>query len=161
MKKLSPEVLRTHKGISFVGVTTTFLCHDGKGNFVMAKRGQNARDEQGRWEIGAGGLKAGTPILENVKREIKEEYNAQALEIEYMGYRDMHRKLDDGTPTHWVALDFAVLVDPKQVDNNEPEILDAVEWFTLDKLPSPLHSQGEIYLKIYKKQLAKILKLSK
>jgi 8-oxo-dGTP diphosphatase len=113
MKKLSPEVLRTHKGISFVGVTTTFLCHDGKGNFVMAKRGQNARDEQGRWEIGAGGLKAGTPILENVKREIKEEYNAKALEIEYMGYRDMHRKLDDGTPTHWVALDFAVLVDPQ------------------------------------------------
>ncbi len=124
----------------------------------MAKRGQNARDEQGRWEIGAGGLKWGVPVIENVKREIKEEYNATAKQIEFLGYRDMHRQLNDGTRTHWIGLDFAVLIDPKGVKNNEPEILDAVGWFSLDTLPSPGHSQTEFYLKKYKDELAKILK---
>ena len=42
------------KGIDFIGITTVFFCHDGKGKFLMAKRSKNARDEHGRWDIGGG-----------------------------------------------------------------------------------------------------------
>jgi hypothetical protein len=35
--KLPPETLRKHKGISFVGITTCFICHDGNGNIFMAQ----------------------------------------------------------------------------------------------------------------------------
>ena len=44
------------KGIDFTGVTVVFLCHDGKGNILLSKRGQNARDERGTWDPGGGGL---------------------------------------------------------------------------------------------------------
>lgn len=73
-----------------------------------------------------------------------EEYGAEALEIEFLGYRDVFRELDDGTPTHWLGLDFLVLVDPAQVEIKEPEMFDDAGWFTLDSLPSPLHSQVNI-----------------
>jgi len=33
------------KGIDFTGVSIVYFCHDGKGNFLMQKRSQQARDE--------------------------------------------------------------------------------------------------------------------
>ena len=157
IKKLEPEVLRKHKGVSFVGIATCFFCHDGQGNFVLAKRSNKARDEQGTWEVGGGGLKAGVAVEENIKREVKEEYGADALNLEFLGYRDIFRKLDDGTPTHWLGLDFAVLVNRNEVKNNEPDMFDEVEWFTFKDLPSPLHSQVPTFFKKYEEQIAKIL----
>lgn len=48
IKKMTPQQIRRHKGISFTGVTTVFVCHDGRGKMLLAKRSQNARDEKGR-----------------------------------------------------------------------------------------------------------------
>ncbi len=62
------------KGADFTGVAIVFFCHHGKGNFIMAKRSQNARDEQGKWDIGGGGLDFGISVEETLKKEIKEEY---------------------------------------------------------------------------------------
>lgn len=153
MDKLPPEVLRAHKGISFVGVTTSFLCYDKTGEFIMAKRGQKARDEQGTWDQGGGGLKWGDKALDNVSREVLEEYGARAQKIDFLGYHDVLRNLGDGTPTHWLLLSFAVLVDRAEVRNNEPEVIDEIGWFTLSSLPSPLHSQQLPYFERYKAEL--------
>ena len=143
-EKLSPEVIRHHKGKSFPGVTTVFLCHDGEGRIFFQRRSQKARDEQGRWDIGGGGLKMGQSAEENVRREIMEEYGVEPLAVEFIGYRDAFRQDSDGTHTHWLAMDFLVLVDPAQVSVMEPEMVDDAGWFTLDALPSPLHSQLEL-----------------
>lgn len=35
------------KGEDFTGITIVFLCHDGEGNFLLAKRGAQCRDENG------------------------------------------------------------------------------------------------------------------
>jgi 8-oxo-dGTP diphosphatase len=145
-EKLSAEVLRQHKGASFPGISTVFFCHDGAGRIFFTKRSQNARDEQGRWDVGAGGLKWGQTAEENVRRELKEEYGAAALKVEFLGYRDVFRELVDGTPTHWLGLDFLVLVDPAQVRVMEPDMIDDSGWFTLDELPTPLHSQVSVAL---------------
>lgn len=155
--KLPPEILRQHKGSSFVGVTTVFLCHDGRGKVFLAKRSKNARDEHGRWSPGAGGLKHGQSLEQNVRRELKEENAAEALKIDYMGYMDVFRNLADGTPTHWLAMNFAVLVDPKQMQINEPDMFDDSGWFTLDNLPSPPHSQFETFMNLHGDTLKKIL----
>lgn len=160
IEKLNSEILRQHKGVSFTGVGTVFFCHDGSGKFVMTKRSQKCRDEKGRWEICGGGLKWGSSAEENIKREVLEEFGAQAQNISFMGYRDVFRTLEDDTPTHWLMLDFAVLVNPKQVCINEPEMADDLGWFTLEGLPSPLHSQIETFIKKYKKQLEEILTTS-
>lgn len=141
MNALPEDILRTHKGVSFVGVTTCFVCHDGSGNIFMAKRSQEARDEKGCWDIGGGGLDWGLTAEQNVIKEVQEEYAAIPKAVEFMGYRDVFRNLPDGTETHWLALDFAVLIDPKTAKINEPTKFDDAGWFTLDSLPSPLHSQ--------------------
>jgi len=156
-QKLDPAELRKHKGTSFVGVGTVFFCHDGKGKFLMSKRSQKCRDEQGRWEVAGGGLKWGVTAEDNLIREVKEEFGAEAKNIDFMGYRDVFRKLEDGTPTHWVMLDFAVEVNPAEVKRNEPDMSDEIGWFTLDSQPQPLHSQHTTLMNKYKKEIEKIL----
>ena len=124
----------------------------------MAKRSQKSRDEQGKWEIGGGGLKWGRTAEDNMRREVKEEYNATVLKSDFLGYRDVFRELKDGSKTHWLGLDFAVLVDPSEIRINEPDMFDDSGWFTLDNLPAPLHSQSPTFFEQYADQLKPFLK---
>lgn len=153
LEKLSADIIRKHKGLSFVGVTTCFFCHDGNGKLFMAKRSKNARDEHGNWDIGGGGLKWGVSAEENAIREIQEEYSTTPKHMEFLGYRDAFRELPDGTLTHWLALDFLAEVDSDEVRINEPEMFDESGWFEIDALPSPLHSQLPHAFEIYKSKL--------
>jgi 8-oxo-dGTP diphosphatase len=137
------------KGVDYPGITTVFYCHDGEGNFVMNKRNGNCRDEKYRWDIGGGGLKKGKTLEENLRKEIKEEYTADCLKIEYLGFREMLRN-ENKKSTHWIGFDYKVLVDRDKVSNGEPHKFDAVEWFSLDNLPSPVHSQFPEFLRKYK-----------
>jgi len=147
--KLSPMEIRKHKGISFTGITTVFFCHDGNGRVFLAKRSQNARDEHGRWAPGAGGQKHGETIENTVRRELKEEFAADPLRIDFLGYFDVLRELPDGTPTNWLAMTFAVQVDPMHIRISEPEMFDEHGWFSLDQLPTPLHSQFDTFLHLH------------
>ena len=141
-KKLTTTTLRKHKGLSFTGITTVFFCHDGKGNFLLQKRSKNARDEHGTWDPGGGGLKHGYTLIDNVKREIKEEYDAEPLKIDFIGYFDVFRPTKyEKTNSHWLAMLFCVLVDRDKIKINEPKMIDEINWFKLDRLPTPLHSQ--------------------
>lgn len=119
------------RGIDFIGVTCSFVCHDGKGNFVLHRRSQNCRDEQGNWDNGGGAHEFGDKLEDTVRREIKEEYGADAIKLEYIKTYDAIRQLADGTPTHWVAVIFAALVNPKAVKNNEPYKIDDLGWFRM------------------------------
>ena len=123
----------------------------------MAKRSRKARDEQGRWEIQGGGLKWGDSPLDNLQREVLEECGVSPQRIEFLGYRSIKRKLKDGTPTHWISLDFAALVDRAKVRLNEPEMFDNMGWFTLERQPKPVHSQHKIFIAKYEDRLRKLL----
>jgi 8-oxo-dGTP diphosphatase len=140
------------KGVDYTGVSIIFFCHDGAGKFLMEKRGANARDEQGRWDIGGGALEFDETIDESLRKEVKEEYCTDVISYEFLGYRDAHRQ-KDGKPTHWIGLDFKVLVDPKKVAIGEPHKFDDMGWFTLDTMPTPIHSQLPLFLENYKGKL--------
>ncbi len=140
------------KGEDFTGVTVVFLCHDGKGNVLLAKRSENCRDERGRWDCGGGGLEFGDKVIDTLKKEISEEYRADVLEQEFLGFRDVHRE-HQGKKTHWVVLDFKVLIDKNKVAIGEPHKFDALEWFSLDNLPTPIHSQFLFFLEKYKDRM--------
>ncbi|MBX4210842.1 NUDIX domain-containing protein [Candidatus Parcubacteria bacterium] len=140
------------KGTDFIGVAVVYFCHDGKGNVVMAQRSQNARDEKGRWDIGGGAVEFGDPIEECLKKEIKEEYCTDIKAYEFLGIRDVHRE-HDGKKTHWIALDYKVLVDRDMVAIGEPHKFDNIGWFTLKKIPKEIHSQLPTFLEKYKKEL--------
>lgn len=140
------------KGFDYPGVSITYFCHDGEGNFLFHKRGKNCRDEHGCWDCGGGGLKFGEKVEEVLKREVKEEYSTDVLEYEFIAYNDVHR-IHDSKMTHWVALCFKVLVDKKKVKNGEPDKFDEIGWFRLDNLPDNLHSQLPSFLDKYKNKL--------
>ncbi|MBR9675757.1 NUDIX hydrolase [Candidatus Woesearchaeota archaeon] len=140
------------KGIDYVGVSITFFCHDREGNFLMALRSENCRDEHNTWDIGSGGLEFGDSIIETLKKEILEEYTTSILEHEFLGYRDVHR-LHEGVKTQWVMLDFKVLINKDKAGNGEPHKFKEVKWFRLDDLPDNLHSQFNKYYETYKEKL--------
>jgi len=140
------------QGSDFIGVCVVYFCHDGNGKVLLSKRGKNARDEQGTWDPGGGALDFGDTVEETLHREIKEEYDADVLNLEFLGFRDVHR-FHEGNQTHWIAPDYKVLVDPTQVKNNEPHKFDDIGWFTLDTLPKPVHSQFPTFLQQYKNRL--------
>lgn len=145
-------VKNMRKGVDYVGVSICYFCHDGKGNFVMAKRSENCRDEHGKWDTGGGALEFGDDVLERLKKEIKEEYLTDVLDCEFLGYDDVHRE-HGGKKTHWVALLFKVLVDREKVQIGEPHKFSDIGWFTLDTLPDNLHSSLPNFFKKYKDKL--------
>ncbi len=140
------------KGFDVPGVCVVYFCHDGQGNFVMAKRNANARDEHGRWDIGGGGLEVHDSVEETIRREILEEYCTEVLCFEFLGYRDVHREHKD-KKTHWIALDFLVHVDRATVAIGEPHKFDDIGWFRLDSLPENIHSQLPNFLHLYRQKL--------
>ena len=142
------------KGEDYTGVTIVYLCHDGKGNYLLNKRSENCRDEQGRWDIGGGGLEFGDTVENTLRKEIKEEYSTDVLDFEFLGYRDVHRE-NDGKKSHWIALDFKVLVDRAKVKNGELYKFEEVRWFKIEEFPEPLHSQLPTFLKNYKDEVFK------
>lgn len=140
------------KGFDFIGVCVSFYCHDGQGNYVFHKRSEKCRDEHGHWDCGGGGIKFGESIEDAVRREVREEYGTEVLEMEPVGHSDVFRTID-GEASHWIAFRFKVLVSRDKVINNEPEKHSELGWFTLDNLPTPLHSQIPHELEMYKDKL--------
>jgi len=141
------------KGIDYIAVGVVFFCHDGKGNVLLNKRSDKSRDEQGKWDPGGGSMDVEEEVTDTLKREIKEEYCANIINSEFLGFRDVHRLDRDGNKTHWIALDFKILVDRKKVKNGVPDKHDQIGWFKIDNLPKPLHSQFPFFLQKYKNKL--------
>ena len=128
------------KGVDYIGVTCVFFCHDGRGRFLLHKRSNKCRDEVGNWDCGGGALELGEDFEPAVRREIKEEYSADVVDLKFLTTTNVLRK-NGQENTHWVALIFAAKVLPEQVKIGEPDFMEEIGWFTEDNLPSPPHSQ--------------------
>ena len=126
-------------GIDHIGVRCGWVVHDGHGRVLMMKRGPKARDEHGAWEFGGGAVEFGESIDEAVRRELLEELGVKEADIEFLAFRDIHRKTPGGQPMHSISLIHGVKVDPKAPKIGEPEAISEIGWFTKDTLPTPLH----------------------
>jgi len=133
-------------GIDFIGITTPFFCHDGQGNFILHKRSNQCRDERGFWDVGSGKLEFGQTLEESVLREVKEEYGCIGIIQNQLPPYTLLRT-HEGVKTHWIAIPFLILVDPKKMKNNDPDKITEVGLFSLLKLPKPLHSGLRYILK--------------
>lgn len=153
MKKLSKKEY-THqdlkRGMDYIGVTVVFFCHDGKGKLLMYLRTEKCRDEHNTWDVGGGSMEFGETFEQAVMREVKEEYGAEALKLDFVQVNNVIRK-HNGVPTHWIALIFAVQVDPGNVIIGEPEKMGEIGWFLPDDLPGPRHSMLDTHLAMVRK----------
>lgn len=136
--KIDGSSIRRDRALTEPVVSCVFVCHDAAGRVLLARRSSGARDEPGTWDTGAGALEHGESFAAAVTRELREEYRAEALAIEPIGVRNILR----GDPvSHWVAVVFAVEVDPARVAVGEPHKFDELGWFAPDAPPQPGHSQ--------------------
>ncbi|MCA2216374.1 NUDIX domain-containing protein [Jidongwangia harbinensis] len=119
-------------------VSCVFVCRDDEGRILLARRSPGARDEPGAWDCGAGALEFGETFEAAVAREVREEYATEPLGTTLLGVRNVLR---EDPPSHWVAIVFAVRVDPEAVAIGEPHKFDRLGWFAPNALPAPLHSQ--------------------
>ena len=140
------------KGIDYTGITIIFFCLDNDNNLLMAKRSTKCRDEHHKWDCGGGGLEFGDDVIDTLKKEVREEYCTDVLNHNFLGYRTINRE-HEGKKTHWLALDFKVVVDRDKVQNGEPHKFDDLQWFSLNNLPENTHSQFPTFLKKYKDKL--------
>ncbi len=144
-------------GIDFPAIATTFYCHDGHGNFLLHKRSTQTRDDQGTWDVGGGKLEQGLTLRQNILKEIGEEYGCTGVIQEQLPIYEIFRT-NKGVKTHWLAIPFIVKVNPKKVKINEPHKIDELGWFSLSKLPKPLHPGSAIGFRQNKKYFAKYSK---
>ncbi|MCA9344251.1 NUDIX domain-containing protein [Candidatus Saccharibacteria bacterium] len=139
---VAEEKVDLRRGIDHIGVTVNFLIHDGSGKILLQKRSKNCRDEHGKWDIGGGAVEFGEELHEALERELMEEYKISPLAYELTEIYNALRE-HQGIPTHWVAINYKVLVNPDEIRIGEPHKVDAIGWFNEDDLPesSELHSK--------------------
>ncbi len=138
-KKVADKSTDLKRGVDYIGVTVNFLVHDGNGKILLHKRSQNCRDEQGKWDIGGGAVEFGETLDDAVRRELKEELCVEPIELFAAQHYDAHR-INNGVPTHWIAITYIARVNPDNVKIGEPHKIDDIGWFTKDALPTPRHS---------------------
>ncbi len=141
-------------GVNYPGITLPFVCHDGNGNFLLHQRSNECRDEKMRWDFGSGQIEFGEKVEEGVLRELIEEYGCTGKICEQLPALSILRTMD-GTPTHWVAIPFIILVEPKDVKIMEPHKVNDYGWYKLSVLPQPFHSGWQGVYEVYKPYLEK------
>ncbi|MGW0587378.1 NUDIX domain-containing protein [Streptosporangium sp. NPDC002607] len=133
-----PSVDPRPAGRSYIGVSCSFVCHDGKGRVLLHLRGPGARDSREVWDSGAGELAFGEDFEACVRREVSEEFGATALELVQVGVANVRRTSGE-VATHWVSVQFAVLIDPSEVTLAEPDRIGNLTWFGEGDVPAELH----------------------
>lgn len=143
-EQLDPSLIKTHRGKSYVGISTGAAIFNQKGELFLAKRSQNARDEHGTWDVCGGGLEWGLTLEENMRQEMLEEFNIITNSpLHYVRLKEAFRTDQKGHKTHWLSIGYIVILsndEVAQIKINEPDKFDEMGWFSLDELPTPLHS---------------------
>ena len=91
-------------------------------------------------------------------KELREEYGCAGTIKEQLPTRTLLRKSPAGEQTHWILVPFIILLskeEVKKVKIGDPEKMVELGWFSLDKLPTPLHPGFKKTIELYKNKLNK------
>lgn len=130
-------------GVDTIGISTSFYCHNRKGEWLLHKRSDACRDERGMWDSGGGKVEFGLTLQENVLKEIQEEYCCSAIIEEQLPAITLIRNTSEGVLTHWIVVPFILLIPEEEEQNvriGDVEKISTLGWFSFNSLPHPLHS---------------------
>lgn len=150
-------------GKDYPGVCVVFFCHDGNGQFVMARRTKDARNEPNTWDIGGGEVEIGVSKATTLCNEIHQEYGVDVVHFEEVGSREVMRPFHepDGSArvVHWYAFDFIVEIPHIGVHIGEPHKFSELDWFTLESLPPNTELYGTLpdFLRKHNQRIREIL----
>lgn len=104
---------------------------NSEGKFFMAKRGENARDDQGKWEF-PGGKVLPMETRENaMRRNIKEKYGMEVKIIKVLGVYDV---IDEQAGDHWVSTTYFCNHASGEPQNLILNKCDEISWFSLEEI---------------------------
>lgn len=137
-------------GIDYIGVSVgAFLVND-KGEVLLVKRSQNAKNEKGTWEAPGGAVEFDETLENAIRREMKEELG---IDIEILEQWIAQDHIIPEDRQHWVPTTFLAKVAAGQMPKiMEPHKHDEIGWFALDNFPSSLSLITQIDVKEYKKR---------
>eukprot|EP00747_Dinoflagellata_sp_TGD_P168872 gnl/TRDRNA2_/TRDRNA2_196309_c0_seq1.p1 gnl/TRDRNA2_/TRDRNA2_196309_c0~~gnl/TRDRNA2_/TRDRNA2_196309_c0_seq1.p1 ORF type:complete len:211 (+),score=39.59 gnl/TRDRNA2_/TRDRNA2_196309_c0_seq1:43-675(+) len=151
-------------GKDYPGVGVGAWVFDAQDRVLLVKRSSKSRNEPGTWSRPGGAVEFGETCEEALAREMLEETN---LSIACPKVLDVTSQVVAGK-THWVAIGYIAELAPgcsaADAQNREPDKHDALEWFSLDALPSPLASfcvEGVEKLRCARRGQPAVLKHSK
>ena len=118
------------------------LLKNNEGKYLLVRRNPKKYPEVGaKWDIVGGRIDPGAPLLDNLKREIKEETNLDLVAApRLVGAQDILRI--EGR--HVVRLSYAADIEGKPEIGEESE---EYKWFTLAEMKSLTEKELDIYFK--------------
>lgn len=119
------------RGIDYIGVGIGAIIINGEGKMLLAKRGQKAKNERGKWEFPGGSVEFGDTMESTIKREMKEELD---VEIEVGKHLSPIDHIIPKENQHWVTSTFIAKIVKGTPKIMEPEKCDEIRWFTLDEI---------------------------
>lgn len=122
-------------GVDYIGVGVGAIIFDDEGKVFLAKRGPKATNERGCWEFPGGKVNFNEKLTDAIQRELREEYG---IEIEILAMLGIHDHILPEEKQHWVSPTFLAQHINGEARILEPEKCEAIGWFSLDALPSPL-----------------------
>lgn len=138
------------KGVDYIGIAVGAMVFNQKGELFLSKRGKNARNERGYWEVPGGSVEFGEKLENAIKREMKEEYG---VDIELIDQFPAVNHLIPHEKQHWAPTTFLARIKSDQAPMIlEPEKCEKIGFFPLDSLPSPLSIVTKIDLEYYGKK---------
>jgi 8-oxo-dGTP diphosphatase len=116
---------------NFYAASYLLLMKDGK---ILLQKRTNTGWMDGFWNLPAGHLEGTETVVEGLKREAKEEIGITLRDNEVSLKHVMHRISTDDR----VYVDFFFTAEKweGEIQNSESHKHEAVEWFSLENLPS-------------------------
>jgi 8-oxo-dGTP diphosphatase len=133
-------------GHQFVGVGVGAIILNAQGQVFLAKRGQEASNEQGLWAWPGGAVEFGETLTTAIQRELLEEFD---MVIEPLCQIAAFDHLLDGGQEHWVSVAFIARYISGEPCIKEPDKCSDFGWFSLDALPPMLTALPEEHLRAY------------
>ncbi len=125
--------MKNIKQIDGVGVGAVIF--DENNRLFLAKRGEKARSERGKWECPGGGLERHESFKAAIEREFKEEFGAEVEFIRPLGVLNHIIPEED---KHWVAIPALCRLKSGNPKILEPEKCAEIGWFSfseMEKMP--------------------------
>src|SRR3954469_14936145 len=97
------------KGKDYIGIGVGVMIFNDKGELLLTKRGQGAKNERGCWEVPGGEVEFGETLAQAAIREAKEEIGVD-IEITQQLFSIDHLIPAEGQ--HWVATPFLATTAP-------------------------------------------------
>jgi len=136
-------------GHEFVGVGVGAIILNTQGQVFLAKRGQDASNEQGLWAWPGGEVEFGETLITAIRRELLEEFGMVIEPIRQIAAFD---HLLEGGQEHWVSVAFIARHISGEPYIKEPGKCSNFGWFSLNALPPMLTALSEEHLRAYRRK---------